>query len=247
MSHFSVLVKIRSEDVEDLGVEGAVAMAMAPYQENCDGECPEEFLEFDDMDEEYRIEYSTGSRSMVRLTKILYDNMLKSLNEDATRNYRADEAKRHYLDPDSTEHVFVSRWNEIFRVPHTFGIGSSTHKMPRNVEIVDVPFSSIYVDFDSFCADWHGFVSGPDEKTGKYGYWTNPDAKWDYYQVGGRWAGSILLKDGVSPDSAFRGDISLRPGHDPYEKGGRYLQSSGRSSADIGHWRCIRTTCLAVR
>lgn len=33
-----------------------------------------------------------------------------------------------------------------------------------------------------------------DEKTGKYGYWENPNAKWDWYQIGGRWAGSLRIK-----------------------------------------------------
>lgn len=28
-----------------------------------------------------------------------------------------------------------------------------------------------------------------DEATGKRGYWQNPNAKWDWYQIGGRWAG----------------------------------------------------------
>lgn len=33
-----------------------------------------------------------------------------------------------------------------------------------------------------------------DEEIGKKGHWTNPNAKWDWYQLGGRWAGFFTLK-----------------------------------------------------
>lgn len=33
-----------------------------------------------------------------------------------------------------------------------------------------------------------------DELEGKYGYWENPNAKWDYYQVGSRWSGFLKIK-----------------------------------------------------
>lgn len=36
--------------------------------------------------------------------------------------------------------------------------------------------------------------SEPDEKTGKRGYWENPNRKWDWYVIGGRWTGMLKLK-----------------------------------------------------
>src|SRR5579859_6601454 len=35
-----------------------------------------------------------------------------------------------------------------------------------------------------------------DPETGKKGYWENPNRKWDWYSLGGRWAGFFLLKNG---------------------------------------------------
>jgi hypothetical protein len=35
-------------------------------------------------------------------------------------------------------------------------------------------------------------------ETGKWGYWHNPNAKWDWYEVGGRWTGYLPLKDGYT-------------------------------------------------
>ena len=52
---------------------------------------------------------------------------------------------------------------------------------------------------------WHNY-SLNEEGTG-YGYYKNPFEKWDWYQIGGRWAGSLLLKreidKGQRPLNAF--------------------------------------------
>lgn len=50
----------------------------------------------------------------------------------------------------------------------------------------------VYPTFEDFLKDRHGFEK--DEHNGKYGYWRNPNAKWDWYVVGGRWAGFFKLK-----------------------------------------------------
>jgi hypothetical protein len=41
--------------------------------------------------------------------------------------------------------------------------------------------------------DWNGGELGPN---GDWGYMHNPNAKWDWFSVGGRWSGSLQLKDG---------------------------------------------------
>ncbi|GAB6037158.1 hypothetical protein JCM15519_17170 [Fundidesulfovibrio butyratiphilus] len=60
-----------------------------------------------------------------------------------------------------------------------------------------------------------------DEKAGRRGYWENPNAKWDWYQLGGRWAGFLLVSAGVagirSEESTFSKNFRLRRGEpDPY-------------------------------
>lgn len=50
--------------------------------------------------------------------------------------------------------------------------------------------------------DWYGYT--PDEY-GNYGYYHNPNAKWDWYQMGGRWSKFFKLKEGkyglLGPDA----------------------------------------------
>lgn len=51
---------------------------------------------------------------------------------------------------------------------------------------VSVKFSELYSTFDEFCKHWHN--TEPNEQ-GQYGYSSNPNAKWDWYTIGGRWSG----------------------------------------------------------
>jgi len=43
----------------------------------------------------------------------------------------------------------------------------------------------------------------PDKKTGRRGYWENPNKRWDWYLIGGRWSGFFPLLD---PNTATVGE-----------------------------------------
>lgn len=86
-----------------------------------------------------------------------------------------------------------------------------------------------YPTISAFAADYYGlkkveFGSEPDtDDEHKYGYHTvdeagelvkainrtNPDKKWDYYTVGGRWSGFLLGKDGKRHDSLKKCEIDI--------------------------------------
>ena len=46
---------------------------------------------------------------------------------------------------------------------------------------------------DVFITEWYGY----EKKDGQWGRMTNPDSKWDWWQVGGRWTGFYELKEGA--------------------------------------------------
>lgn len=48
------------------------------------------------------------------------------------------------------------------------------------------------------------------EETGVYGRWENPNAKWDWYEIGGRWEGSLINKNGEVCDYAKVKDIDWK-------------------------------------
>lgn len=57
-----------------------------------------------------------------------------------------------------------------------------------NMEAIEVPQREIE-SFDKWARDYHGYRKHP--KTKRFGRVTNPNAKWDWWVVGGRWTGHL--------------------------------------------------------
>lgn len=162
MSHFTVLVCVSPERLANHNgdVERAVEEMMAPYQENNMGDCPEEYLEFNETETEYLEDYKNKTSSRVRCP--------------------------------GGELVYP--WDERFRVAGSIGTGSNTHEVPKDggYEEVEIPFTTLYSSFEEYMEDYCGY-EGRDPKTGKYGYWENPNRKWGYWRIGGRWSGHFYV------------------------------------------------------
>jgi hypothetical protein len=133
-------------------------------------------------------------------------------NKETSTCLRDSEGKLHsFFDEDGN-------WKEKFSIPDTrdsFG-HRRTYFTPNGYEKVDVPTPQIQ-SFTDFIEGWSGqtvvpFGKSPDlEKEHKYGYVlvdeagnvtkvidrTNPNKKWDWYQLGGRWTGFFQLKQGT--------------------------------------------------
>ena len=142
-----------------------------------------------------------------------------------------EEEHRSEYENDSTEKIrtpdgrLLWAWDEEFRVPGSIGHGSDTHKVPEGMgyEKVTLKFTELYPTFDSFMMDYHG-AKGPDEETGKYGYWENPNAKWDWYQIGGRASGWFRTKDGKRVNDCQFKDLDLSPDEEARKKALRFWE-----------------------
>ena len=124
-------------------------------------------------------------------------------------------------------------WDEQFRKEGAFGYGTGTHEVPAHIPLVKVPFKEKYATFEEFVAGWYG-MDERDSETGRYGYWSVPNPKWDWYQIGGRWHGALRAVDGelgepswcgrnvTIPegrfDSAKIGDIDFSPNQEVYDR-----------------------------
>lgn len=83
---------------------------------------------------------------------------------------------------------------------------SSNYVYPKDSEIVSVPYKAFYTTLEEFMHDYHGIRL--DERTGKFGYWQNPDAKWDWYsENGGRWRKKAEKIFGEGNNSGTKADI----------------------------------------
>lgn len=57
------------------------------------------------------------------------------------------------------------------------------------------------------------FIQTPfDEEEQDYGYWENPNAKWDDWTIGGRWKDFLKVKDGQKREASLVMPIQDKPG-----------------------------------
>lgn len=68
-----------------------------------------------------------------------------------------------------------------------------TRKSRKYTALLDYPFRKLFKSFDEYAHDYCGYSLS--EEGDAYGYYTNPDAFWDWYQIGGRWPFMFLVKD----------------------------------------------------
>lgn len=62
-------------------------------------------------------------------------------------------------------------------------------------------------------------ADGSQEHDGKKGYWYNPNAKWDWYTIGGCWTGYFKMKQGVAAKLGRPGVPALVAGKTAVEEG----------------------------
>ena len=161
MSHYPVMVICNTPaEAEAL---------LAPYQENNMCDCPRQYLEFTDIEQEYLEKYENNTATFV-FTK---------------------------------EGRLLQPFDDEFRKPGEYGYGTHTHEDPEGSKRVEIPFDILYGSFEEYMHDWCG--EERDAETGRYGYWENPNAHWDWYDFGGRWKKFVKAKDGTL---CFSGRIS---------------------------------------
>lgn len=77
-----------------------------------------------------------------------------------------------------------------------------------------------YGDFETFLREWHGIKLDGEysvKQGDRYYDRTNPNCKWDWYVIGGRWRGYFKMKDGLDLSAAELGESGTfgnEPKHD---------------------------------
>lgn len=85
--------------------------------------------------------------------------------------------------------------------------------------------------FDDFVSGWSSAEKHDD---GRWYRHTNPNAKWDWWVVGGRWQGHLPLKSGEVADSAAVVDIAEMPSTFAIVKDGQWFERG-----KMGWWACV--------
>lgn len=145
---------------------GAVEKVMTPYGT----EPPEEYLEFTDLTEELKADYAKS----VDCLKLPGGKIVECESYPYFSKYSVVDGK-------------VSQ-NKVGPLHHT-----RRTKQSRKIQYLpNCPRQKLYKTFEKYAEDYRGYKYNEEEKG--YGFYCNPNAMWDWYQIGGRWPVTFLVK-----------------------------------------------------
>lgn len=120
--------------------------------------------------------------------------------------------------------------------------GSLDVLVPSGAVEVKTSYPMVYPSLDAFA--WRRW--GYKNVNGRYGYYENPNAKWDWYQIGGRYSGMLVVKSDAwyqqgSPDPWLTTPLPPAP------PGYRRVDAARLADIQWDHMRHLRFLELAQR
>ena len=150
-------------------VDEAVVTAMLPYDEN--SEDPK-YQEFEDHTDRLKHEYENEKVNCIKMPD--------------GRIFEED----HYV----VRNKFVIRDGKVCSaIAGPLGHIKRTKKSKKATALMMVPRTKIYKSLKEYAE--RGCHVPFNEKYQAYGYTYNPNGRWDWYEIGGRWPGTFLVKD----------------------------------------------------
>lgn len=189
MSHFTTLiVHKKGADIDKI---------LAPFCETDDN-----FFEFVDYTDEMKEEYYNDTVRRVKMPDGKYyensDKMFikKVSEEEYLKNQNGETPTRFY--------GYVNFGVKTEYILYDY--------IEKGGVLVDVPAKEIMTlgKYAEYCGYRKQNENVPDEDA-SFGYYSNPNAKWDWYQEGGRWNNSIKTKSGVFCNSCKISEIDFTP------------------------------------
>ena len=109
-----------------------------------------------------------------------------------------------YLEWKDKEGEYRENWEkgsvEVYEINDEYVLPWNAKNVDDDKELVEVSFKELFEDFKEFAKEWYN-------SEGEHGYYHNPNAKWDWYEIGGRWKDSLLVKENV--ENVSKGDPGL--------------------------------------
>jgi hypothetical protein len=79
---------------------------------------------------------------------------------------------------------------------------TDSYLFPLNTQDIEVPIKEVYSTFENYVREYHKANYNLGDKLG---HMFNPNGKWDWYQVGGRWSGFFKMKPDTEGDAGEPG------------------------------------------
>ena len=148
--------------------EQQVDLVLAPYCESTDDP---KYLEFVDCEENESDRYENGVIDCVRLPD---GRIISQYASIFSRKYEVYEGL-----------VYRRRFGQLHHRKRT--------KKARRISLLpQYPIKRLFPTLESYLEEYCGHTYNEDEEA--YGYYHNPNAYWDWYQIGGRWPYRFLVK-----------------------------------------------------
>lgn len=169
-------------------VDAMIEEELEPYCESTENP---DYLEFEDHTDELRAEYENNSIDCIKLP----DGRTVSICNNFVRSR------------------FVIHDGKVFeRNSGPLKCDRRTKKAKKMTAVPNYPYKKLYKTFEAF-AETERYMDYSEE-FGGYGYLYNPNAFWDWYQIGGRWPNLFLVED--SCEECTEGEYSWAcQGHKP--------------------------------
>ena len=190
MSHFIGLVFLRpSDDLEEV---------LAPFDEQ-----DEEFMEFVDKTDEVKEKWEkvpetcpsegtfTEEIDHTDLINEVWDNAEDTLSPEDENALWKPYTKDKYPTPTD-----IAKDKGYKVVPDETKRNGVRFVQECESKWEYEPSKEKYPTIDEFAKEYFGYC----KVNGKYGYMSNPNAKWDWYSEGGRWSGYLTNKEGKTTD-----------------------------------------------
>jgi hypothetical protein len=191
MSHFTVMVLGDNPEEQ-----------LAPFQENNMGDCPKEYLEFNDCTEEVIKDYEEGTTQEwhaddhVRLENKEAFDYYSSFIEGEEFEYNLSNVfgvpvgkkiRFHYKGSKDDKEVFYGLVEECN--------DEKDCKIRVIASPVEKRVKDEYETLEESANEYSGYNTHVIDGEKRYGYYENPNCKWDWYQLGGRWTGFFRTKE----------------------------------------------------
>lgn len=175
MSHFSVCVIVPDDGVVNNihanNLEDHLIPVLAPFDEQTE---EEKYREFEDRTEEAKADFENDTMRVVRFP----DGSIHSIYDDTfNKSFFIEEDRIYAFGPNR------DRKSKL-----------QTEESKALELVTDYPVKSWYSSFEAYCDEHRGFVKASD---GRWGYTYNPNAKWDWWQIGGRFPNRFLVPAGL--------------------------------------------------
>lgn len=196
-------------------VDAAVEKAMEPY--GCEST---NFYEFMDMTEDLEDSYRDNTLPSARFP----DGRIVGIYDSAFRER------------------FQIQENMVFeRSSGKLKQSKRTHIAKKMKYLPECPVNRLYPDIETYAKDYFCYEYSKEHEA--FGYYTNPNSMWDWYQIGGRWPVTFLVKADCVDYSIGERDYGDDESKYPTPEGYRWVSAARKK--DI-QWQAMKDFKLGL-